>query len=119
MDICDLIIILLAVCGLVWTFVQATIMDKIGLRPLWEKSPFLKELANCGFCTGTHVGWTYGLICVWLALNNWFLFYVITMPFVGATIGFLYERLMFRLLLDIEKIEEDGKKKVYKWKRFR
>jgi hypothetical protein len=119
MDICELIIILLAVCGVVWTFVQATIMDKIGLRPLWEKSPFLTSLFNCSACTGFHIGWVYGIICVWLALNNWFLFYVITMPFATMAICFLYERLMFRLLLDIEKVEEDGKKKVYKWKRFR
>lgn len=111
MDIVKFIIILLAVSGVVWTFVQATIMDKIGLRPLWERSQFLKELGGCGFCTGTHVGWTYGLVCVWLALNDWFLFYVITMPFVGATTGFLYERLMLNFLATTEHMDEQKQKK--------
>lgn len=110
MDIVKLIIILLAVCGVVWTFVQATIMDKIGLRPLWEKSTFFSQLFSCSACTGFHIGWSYGIPCVWLALESSFWFYVITIPFATMAICFLYERFMLRLLLGIEKIEEDQKK---------
>jgi hypothetical protein len=106
MNLTSIFLILISCAGVTWTFVQSTIMDKIGLRPLWEKSQFLKELWNCGFCGGFHVGYSYGLFLYYLNTLGSFWFYVLTIPFCSACMGFLFERLLFLMIEIIGLVEK-------------
>lgn len=107
MNFIDLILLLLGCAGVTWTFVQSTIVDKIGLRPLWEKSQFLKELFDCGFCCGFHVGIYYGLFCFWLNHINNIWFYILTVPFASACTSFIFEKTMCVLIDLVEKLEKE------------
>lgn len=110
MNFIDFILLMLSCAAVTWTFVQSTIVDKIGLRPLWEKSQFLKELWNCGFCGGFHVGIYWGLFCFWLnhIQSQWF--YILTIPFTAACFSFLFERLLVLIINVDEGVEKRNKK---------
>lgn len=51
-----LLLYFLSCFGITFVIVHSTIMDKLKLRSLWQKSQFLKELTSCSFCTGFWVG---------------------------------------------------------------
>ena len=111
MNLVDLFLLLMGCAGVTWTMVQSTIVDKIGLRPLWEKhSKFLTELFRCEFCTGWHVGYSYGLMCYWLASIQSIWFYVLTIPFASSFISFIYGKTM-SLLIELNELAEKRNKK--------
>jgi hypothetical protein len=109
MDLISFILLVLSCAGVTWTFVQSTIMDKIGLRPLWETIPFLKSLFDCSFCTGFHIGIYWGLFCFWLNQIGSPWFYILTIPFASACASFLFERFMVSILELIEWVEKKNK----------
>lgn len=111
MDFTSIFLILISCAGVTWTFVQSTIMDKIGLRPLWERSPFLKSLMNCEFCFGFHVGWSYGIFCYWLLAIHSFWFYVLTIPFASACASFIFGKSLCVLIELNELLENKNKEK--------
>lgn len=88
----DGILLLFAISGLVFIFVYASIMDKIGLRQLWEKSQFLTELFHCSACAGVWLS-VYGLFCIYLKLNyDAFWFYLMTFPFAASNVSYIIDR---------------------------
>ena len=109
MDLIDFVLLVLSCAGVTWTFVQSTIMDKIGLRPLWEKSSFLKSLFDCSFCTGFHIGIYWGVFCFCLNQISSPMFYVMTIPFAAACASFIFERFMVFMIEVIEWIEKKNK----------
>lgn len=98
------LILFWAAIGLTFIIVHAKIMDKLKLRPLWEKVPFFKELFKCGLCTGFWVGFLYATPLFLLLVNGLFpiLFYIVTLPFAISATCFLYERIIM-ILLDYSK----------------
>ncbi len=106
MDFSETLILCLAFAGLIWTITEATIMDKLGIRPFLEQWQFMREMLSCGGCTGVHVGWTYGLLCAVLAMNNSLWFYVMTLPFASSAIGLFYQKAMIWLLNEVDKQEK-------------
>jgi hypothetical protein len=95
MTIVSLILLFLACLGVTITFVHMEIMDIIKLRPLWEKSAFLKKLFHCSACTGWHVGLWYGLLCYFImVIGLTHIFYIMTLPFASSAFCFLFERIM-------------------------
>lgn len=97
MTFVQLIILLLACSGMTFTFVHASIMDKIGLRQLWQKSKFLTELFHCSLCSGFWIGVFYGLFGTFLTFTAPILFYIVTIPFAASAFSFLFERFTFLL----------------------
>lgn len=110
MGFIDFLLLMGSCAWMTWLFVQATIMDDIGLRPLWEKIDFLRRLFNCSMCTGSHVGIYWGLFLYYLNTLGSFWFYVLTIPFASACVGFVYERLLFLMIEVIEGIEKRNKR---------
>lgn len=107
MGIFDGILILLAVLGLTIIFVHSTIMDKIGLRPFWERAKFFKELFDCSMCCSFWFA-GYGIFCAYLKIQlDSFWFYVLTLPFACSAFSYMIER--FVILAD-EKINQILKK---------
>ncbi len=93
MGFTELFVLLLACLGVTLTFVHMKIMDIIGLRPLWEKINFFKDLFNCSACTGWHVGLWFGItLLIILFLEYVFLFYAICLPFASQAFCYLLER---------------------------
>jgi hypothetical protein len=114
MNLVSLILLLLACLGITITFVHMEIMNILKLRPLWEKSQFLKKLFHCSACTGWHVGLWYGIFCYILYTFEYnFAFYLITLPFASSAFCFMFERtiiLVDNLNIKIEKNNEINEK---------
>lgn len=114
MTLASIIVLLLACLGVTITFVHMEIMDILKLRPLWEKSAFLKKLFHCSACTGWHVGLWYGMFCFILSSFGWtFLFYLCTLPFASSAFCFTFERLVIlvnNINIKVEKINETDEK---------
>jgi hypothetical protein len=93
MGIVEFILLMLACLGVTLTFVHMKIMDIIGLRPLWEKVNFFKELFRCSACTGWHVGLWFGISMFSLLHFGYILlFYICCLPFASQAFCYLLER---------------------------
>lgn len=97
MTFVELLLLFFACAGITFTFVHGAIMNKLGLRPLWEKSEFLKELFHCSLCSGFWLSMIYGGLCFYLHLALPILFYIFTIPFAGSAFSFLFERFVYLL----------------------
>lgn len=94
------VILLLACFGLTVILVQSIIVDKLKLRPLWERSKFLKELFNCSMCTGWWVGLYFATIKIFTLHGESFglslfivntIYYLLTLPFASSGLCWLLE----------------------------
>jgi hypothetical protein len=93
MGIVEFLLLLLSCLGVTLTFVHMEIMDIIKLRPLWEKSSFLKKLFSCSACTGWHVGLWFGVSMFLLLYFEYIvLFYMCCLPFASQAFCYLLER---------------------------
>lgn len=107
----NMILILFACLGLTITINHGIILDKIGIRPLWERINFFKELFKCSMCTGFWVGLLFAFVVIiymlLFAINpvlSMVFFYLITLPFASSGFCWLLERLS--ILID-ENIKEE------------
>lgn len=93
----DIFLLLWSCVGLTIILVHSEIMDIIKLRPLWEKSWFLKKLFNCSMCTGTWVG-GYNILTI---LSYFFispiLFYCLSIPFASSGFCYAIERIIIAI----------------------
>lgn len=108
MSLADIFLLLFSCAGLSFILVHSEIMDIIGLRPLWEKSEFLKKLFHCSFCTGNWIGVFYAssLILIKLFISD-VLFYICAIPFASAAFCFLWDRIV--IFIDNKIIEQEKK----------
>ena len=91
MNFVEVFLLLLATCGVTFTFVHSKIVSMIGLRQQWEKINFFKELFHCSFCTGFWAGLIVGTI--FLSLK-----WIVPFGFAAAAFSLLWDRLV--ILLD-------------------
>lgn len=98
----EIILLLLACFGLTLVLVHGIIFDTLKIRPLWEKSKFLKELFECSMCTGFWVGLYFSFVmsiyCILPSfgvnlLVNKILFYILTIPFASSGVCWFLERI--------------------------
>lgn len=100
MTFIELIIYLLACCGITFTIVHAEIMSILGIRQFLHKSEFFKKLTSCSFCTSFYVG-----IALLLLFEPSKLFFIL--PFAASAFTFLWDRIV--ILLDDKIIELEKK----------
>jgi len=98
----ELIIYLLACCGITFTVVHAEIFSIMGIRQFLHKSEFFKKLTSCAFCTGFYVG--MGLL-MFMPLS----YMSCILPFAASAFTFLWDRVV--ILLDEKIIELENKRK--------
>jgi hypothetical protein len=109
MTLFDGLLLLLAVAGLTLIFVHATIMDKLGLRQLWQKWNFTKELFNCSMCSAVWLS-IYAILAIYVKLQySPIYYYIMTLPFACSAFSFLWERAS--ILIDEKIIESEQKRR--------
>ena len=87
----ELIILLLACCGLTFTIVHAEIMDILKIRPFLQRFNFTRKLIKCSLCSGFYVG---GFMMLFHNIGD----LSIIFPFAASAFTFLWERIV--ILLD-------------------
>jgi len=88
--------------ALTFVLCHAEILDILKIRPFLYKSPFLKKLLKCAFCTSFYVG--IALAIIFLPFGKmWFLF-----PFSTSAVVFTWDR--FVIYLDERIIELENKR---------
>lgn len=110
MTLFDGILLLLAMLGLTYIFVYSLIMDMIKLRPLWEKSKFLKELFHCSMCCSVWFG-LYGVLAIYVKQHYdsiWY--YLMTVPFASSAFCYSVDRIVCLADDVINKLREPIKK---------
>jgi hypothetical protein len=95
----ELIILLLACCGLTFTIVHAEIMDILKIRPFLQRFNFTKKLIKCSFCTGFYVGILIGIFYIPMSI-------LVPFALASSAISFLFERFVYLLDEIIIKISK-------------
>jgi hypothetical protein len=95
----ELIILLLACCGLTFTVVHAEIMDILKIRPFLQRFNFTKKLIKCSLCSGLYVGILIGIFYIPMSI-------LVPFALASSAISFLFERFLYLLDEIIIKISK-------------
>lgn len=109
MTFIDILLVLLCMAGITFIFVHSTIMDKIGLRKLWEKWDFTKELFHCSMCCPFWFS-IYGMAAIYVKFTYApIFFYMMVLPFASSAFCYFFERMA--ILFDEMVVERENKRK--------
>jgi hypothetical protein len=84
-------------------------MDKVGLRKLWNKWQFTRELFSCSMCCSFWFA-AYGILSIYVKLTFApIYFYAMVLPFASMAFCYFWERMT--IMFDELVVERENKRK--------